>query len=113
MIPNAGDIFWADLDPVVGSEQAGRRPVLILTGVTYHLVSSRAIICPITRRQRDWWFEVPLPAGMRTSGYVLGDQIRAVHRDSRLFAYIETAPQALIDEVRGRLASLLGIAFAD
>jgi mRNA interferase MazF len=25
-----GDFFWVDLDPVKGSEQAGRRPVLII-----------------------------------------------------------------------------------
>lgn len=113
MIPNAGDIVWAQPDPVAGTEQAGRRPVLILTGATYHIGSSRAIICPITRRQRNWWFEVPLPAGIQTTGYVLVDQIGTVHRTSRLFEFIETAPPVLVGEVRGRLVALLGIALED
>lgn len=113
MLPDAGDIVWAELDPVSGTEQAGRRPALVLTEAAYHRDSPRAVICPITRRSRNWGFDVPLPAGAQTTGYVLVDQVRAVDRAHRLFDFIETAPPELVDEVRGRLVALLGIAFAD
>jgi mRNA interferase MazF len=45
---------------------------------------------------------------MLTSGVVLVDQIRTIHRFSRLFDIIESAPPEVIAEVRGRLAALLG-----
>jgi mRNA interferase MazF len=107
--PNAGDIVWAVLDPVLGTEQAGRRPVLLLSDRAYHERSTRAVICPITKTARDWPFEVALPAGLRTVGVVLVDQVRTVHRPSRFKEFIEAAPEATLAEVRGRLKALLNL----
>lgn len=106
---SAGDIYWAVLDPVLGTEQAGRRPALIVSDGRYDEMSTRAVICPITRVAREWPFEVPLPPVTMTRGVVLVDQIRTVHRGSRLRDFIETAPASLLDEVRGRLAALVGL----
>src|ERR1700761_8517046 len=39
-----GDIAWVELDPVKGSEQAGRRPALIVSERIYHEASKRAVI---------------------------------------------------------------------
>ena len=57
-------------------------------------------------------FEPPMIAGLAllTVGFVLADQIRTLHRASRLKEHIETAPDALVAEVRGRLRALLGLA---
>ena len=109
MLPRAGDIYWAELDPVLGTEQAGRRPALIVSDTRYHETSTRAVICPITSVAREWPFEVALPALTTTRGVVLVDQIRTVHRASRLRAFIEPAPASVLDEVRGRLAALVGL----
>lgn len=43
-----GEIYYADLSPVVGSEQGGVRPVLILQNDTGNKFSSTTIIAPIT-----------------------------------------------------------------
>jgi mRNA interferase MazF len=109
MLPDAGDIVWVEFDPVLGSEQAGRRPALVLSHRSYHEESPRAVICPITSRVYPWPFNVALPPGLRTRGTVLVDQVRAVDRSKRVFGTIEHAPQSLLDEVLGRLAALLGI----
>jgi mRNA interferase MazF len=109
MLPDVGDIVWVELDPVLGSEQAGRRPALVLSHRNYHQESPRAVICPITSRENPWPFSVSLPPGLRTRGTVLVDQIRTVDRSKRMFATIEHAPRSLVDEVLGRLAALLGI----
>jgi mRNA interferase MazF len=109
MLPDAGDIVWVELDPVLGSEQAGRRPALVLSHRSYHEESPRAVVCPITSKDHQWPFNVALPAGLRTRGTVLVDQVRTVDRSTRVFAIIERAPQIVIDEVLGRLAALLGI----
>ncbi len=109
MLPDAGDIHWADLDPVLGSEQAGRRPVLVISPRSLHEVSRRALICPITSRMFAWTTTVTLPEGLRVSGSVLADQIRAVDRAARLHDFIERAPESVVAEVRGKLGVILGI----
>lgn len=107
----AGDVIWAELGPTLGTEQSGRRPALIVSSDWYNERAPRAVVCPITRRSRDWPFDVPLPDTMETVGFVLSDQIRTVHCAERFFGLIESAPPELLGAVRGRLAALLGIAF--
>jgi mRNA interferase MazF len=109
MFPERGDIAWVDLDPVLGTEQGGRRPALIVSGRAYHEASRRAVICPITSKIRDWPFSVPLPHGLKTVGLVLVDQVRSIDREWRLFGVIESLPSETLAEVQGRLASLTGI----
>ena len=107
MLPEIGDVAWVEFDPVMGTEQAGHRPALVLSDRTYHELSRRAIVCPISISARPWAFNVPLPHGMITSGMVLVDQIRTIDRTQRMFKIIEHAPDAVIADVRGRLAALL------
>jgi mRNA interferase MazF len=52
---------------------------------------------------------VQLPRSLKTQGVVLVDQIRTIDRRHRMFDRIETAPDELIAEVLGRLASLFGM----
>ena len=108
MQPNVGDIAWVELGPVKGSEQDGRRPALFLSNITYHEASRRAVICPISSRARPWPFNVAILPGLKTSGFVLVDQVRTIDRPERMFEVIERAPDELLAEVRGRLAALLG-----
>jgi mRNA interferase MazF len=106
MLPEIGDIAWVELDPVMGTEQAGRRPALVLSDGSYHALSPRSVVCPISLRARPRAFNVPLPEGITTAGMVLVDQIRTIDR-RRMFDIIERAPGSVIAEVRGRLAALL------
>jgi len=108
MLPDAGDIAWVEFDPVRGTEQAGRRPALVLTPQAYHQRSTRALVCPITSNVRPWPFKIMLPEGLKTTGAVLVDQLRAIDRSERLFTIIERAPRAVLLEALRRLAALLG-----
>ena len=47
-----GDIYYADLDPVVGSEQGGIRPVVILQNDTGNWHSSTIIVATVTTRTK-------------------------------------------------------------
>lgn len=109
MLPDVGDIAWVDFDPVRGTEQAGRRPGLVLTPRGYHEQSRRAVVCPITSNARAWPFNVNLPEGLRTEGVVLVDQLRVIDRPQRMFAIVERVPDQLLVEVRAKLAALLGV----
>ena len=108
-IPDVGDIAWIDLDPVKGTEQSGRRPVIILTDAEFNARYVRSIICPITSNVTPWPTKVLLPAGLKTRGAILADQPRTVHRDLRGFRFIERAPAETLSEVRAILAALLQI----
>lgn len=45
-----GDVFLADLNPVVGSEEGGNRPVLIVQNNTGNRNSRTTIVAPTTRK---------------------------------------------------------------
>jgi mRNA interferase MazF len=107
--PKAGDIGWIDLDPVRGTEQAGRRPVIILTHEIFNAHVQRSIICPITSNIIPWPTKVLLPETMKTRGAILADQPRTVHREERGFRLIERAPDDVLEQTRAVLAALLGI----
>lgn len=109
MLPESGDIAWVEFDPVLGTEQAGRRPALVVSDRAYHDASRRSIVCPISTKARPWPFNLPLPVGLRTKGMVLVDQIRTVDRDLRMFGIVERVPDAVMSDVRGLLVALLGL----
>jgi mRNA interferase MazF len=113
VLPEAGDIAWVELGQTLGTEQFGRRPALILTSLIYHEVSTRALICPITSTDKPWASNVRLPAGLKTEGIILLDQLRTVDRRYRMFDVVERIPQVTLIEVHRKLASLLGIEIAD
>ena len=45
-----GDIYWSDLNPTQGSEQAGVRPVVIVSGNAMNANFSVVIVCPVSSR---------------------------------------------------------------
>src|ERR1700685_243498 len=56
-----GDVWRVNLNPVVGAEQAGRRPVVIVSG-PLHLALPHAVVfvVPITSRDRGLRHQVPI-----------------------------------------------------
>ena len=108
LLPDVGDIAWVDLDDARGTEQASRRPALVMTSRGFHEMSRRTIICPITSKRRDWPTNVHLPDGLKIAGTVLVDQIRSIDRAERMFDIVERVPHAVILAVHLKLTALLG-----
>jgi mRNA interferase MazF len=106
-LPDRGSLVWLLFSPQAGSEQAGRRPGIVLTPLAYHRVSRLAIVCPITSRERGWATEVRLPEGLAVSGVVLVDHVRSINRDARKLEIIGQAPADVMDDINARLAPLL------
>jgi mRNA interferase MazF len=46
-----GDIIWAHLDPTVGNEQSGRRPILVLSNTIFNERSGTVIAVAVTSQQ--------------------------------------------------------------
>lgn len=82
-----GDIFWADLDPVVGSEIAKTRPVLIVSNDVNNQYGATITVLPVTSSTAKIYpFEVPLEpneGGLRNMSKVKANQIRTIDK-SRL-----------------------------
>lgn len=108
VLPDRGDLVWILFSPHAGSEQAGRRPGIVLSPRIFHEYSRLAVVCPITSRERGWRTEVKLPGGLPVSGVVLVDHIRSLDREARKLQIIGRAPESVLDDIRARLAPLLG-----
>ena len=107
--PAPGDIVWLDFSPTLGTEQSGRRPALVLSDQAYNDASGRAFLAPITSRARGWPFEVALPPGAEVTGVVIVDQARMIDGRARHARIAGAAPAAIQDEVRAKLAALIGL----
>lgn len=76
-----GDIFWADLNPVRGREQAGLRPVLILSHEIFNQKSGTAIVMAITSQEQRSGFPLTLALAkerMPKRSWVKMSQIRTI-----------------------------------
>lgn len=80
-----GEIYYADLSPVVGSEQGGLRPVLIIQNDTGNMYSPTVIAAAITSRKS----KTPLPthiavhaaaSGLPQDSIVLLEQVRTLDK---------------------------------
>ena len=49
------DVYWAKLDPAVGSEIAKTRPVVIVSLDTLNASLATVTVCPLTSQLRDGW----------------------------------------------------------
>ena len=96
-----GQIYLADLDPVRGHEQAGVRPVLILSGSSSNASSNMAIILPMTSARQRLKFPYAMrlrSVTMRRPSWVLPRQIRAVS-DERLRDYVGRVSNAELKSI--------------
>jgi mRNA interferase MazF len=108
-VPDAGDLVWVDFSPQAGREQAGRRPAVVLSPRIYNDEASLAVVCPVTSQMKGYPFEVALPAGLRLRGVILADQLKSLDWRRRQIQKAGRIPPAALEQVRKRIAALLGI----
>ena len=78
-----GEVRWGSLDPVIGHEQAGKRPLLIVQNDAGNAVSPTVIVAAISSRRprRDYPFIVALPADtLKRPSVVNCSQIRTIDK---------------------------------
>ncbi len=78
-----GDIVVANLEPVIGSEQGGIRPVLIIQNDLGNKYSTTTIIVPITSTimKKDYPINVQVSSGLKKESTILLNQIRTVDKE--------------------------------
>lgn len=112
MIIKRGDMFYADLSPVIGSEQGGIRPVLIIQNDTGNKYSPTVIAAAITsqtgKTKLPTHIEISADGmGLKSDSVVLTEQIRTIDK-SRLKEKIGHINNS---EIMGRINNALGVSF--
>ncbi|MEO0378442.1 MAG: type II toxin-antitoxin system PemK/MazF family toxin [Cyanobacteria bacterium P01_A01_bin.17] len=83
--PSRGEIWAANLSPTRGHEQAGYRPVLIVsTNLFNQGPASLVFSLPLTRTDRDIPFHIPIDppeGGLKSRSFVLCDAIRSISKE--------------------------------
>lgn len=110
--PYAGDIWDAELEPVVGHEQGGRRPVLIVSSDMMNQSPAQlVIVAPLTRTDRGIPGHVRIAApegGLTDQSIVLCDQVRTIST-LRLRRYRGTVRAMTLRDVRRSLMVFLDL----
>lgn len=113
---NRGDLYWADLAPRSGSEQKGRRPVLIVSHDAFNQTPGwrSVIVVPISTsasQAKRGPTAIPLPkgaGGLRQDSTALCHQVTTLDR-AKLTQYLGTLPQDLLQQVEEGMRAALNL----
>lgn len=106
--PEKGEVVWLDLDPQAGHEQAGRRPVFVLSPKEYNSKTGLAMVCPVTNQIKNYPFEVLIPVGLKVKGAILSDHIKTLDWKARNSSKICRLPDSAFEQVKENIFAILG-----
>lgn len=113
LIVKRGDVYFADLSPVVGSEQGGQRPVLIIQNDVGNKYSPTVIVAAITAKIT----KAKLPThveihkedvGLIKDSVVLLEQVRTIDK-RRLIQKLGALSPEIMEEVNFALTISMGL----
>ena len=108
-----GDIFFAELSPVIGSEQGGTRPVLIIQNDIGNQYSPTTIVAAITSQLDKAKLPTHIEIACETCGLakdsvILAEQIRTIDK-RRLREKVSSLDEVTMEKVNQALAISLGL----
>ena len=106
-----GDVYLADLNPAIGCEQGGIRPVLVLQNDIGNLYSPTTIVAAVTAKQTKKKLPVHTPISacmLRTDSTLLLEQIRTIDK-CRLQAYLGSINQKEMRDIDRALKLSIGL----
>ncbi len=108
-----GDIYYADLSPVIGSEQGGIRPVLIVQNNVGNRFSPTVIAAAITSQQSKANLPTHIPLNADTSGLaknsvVLLEQVRTIDK-KRLKEKMGSIDESVMNDINNAISISLGL----
>lgn len=106
-VPERGDIAWMVLDPRVGHEQSGRRPVLVISDKQLADHTNLVVICPITSKIKGLPYEIVL-SDNKTVGAILPIHVKSVDFRYRKAVFIEKAPSHIVAKIILSVQNILG-----
>lgn len=115
MIIKRGDIFYADLDPVVGSEQGGIRPVLVVQNNVGNRHSPTLVVLPLSTAKKNYLpthIHICRSKSLPRDSIVLAEQIRTIDR-YRLREYVGSIDKEIMDKINMAMKISIGVDFDD
>lgn len=113
MIVKRGDVYFADLSPVVGSEQGGVRPVLVIQNDIGNRFSPTVIVAAITAQIQKAKLPTHVEIDAKSYGFdrdsvILLEQIRTIDK-SRLTDKITHLDEEMMEKVNEAIQISLGL----
>jgi len=105
--PQRGDVVRVPSFASPGRRPSDVRLFLVLSPQAYNSRVGLALLCPITAHIKGYPFEVPIPEGLPVTGAVLADQAESFDWRARRAEPVCGLPQAVVDEVLGKVKTLL------
>jgi mRNA interferase MazF len=105
--PVQGEVLKLDLDPTLGHEQRGYRPVLVVSASLFNSHTGFCWVVPITSPRKGLPNEISLPEGLPIHGVLLLSQLRSIDWRSRPFSVVGTVPAPFLEGINARLSSVL------
>jgi len=105
--PRRGDVYWVNLDPVVGTEIKKTRPAVVVSNDSCNRFGTRVVVLPITSNVDSLY---PGEASVDVKGKpgrALGDQIRSVDK-----ARLKSRASTLTADEMARIDEALSITLA-
>lgn len=108
--PARGEVWYGNMDPTIGHEQAGRRPLLVVSVDDFNRTPAElVIVVPLTSRRRRLITHVPIDppeGGVTHPSDILCESVRCISK-LRLSRRMGAVSPATIREVEARLRLLL------
>ncbi len=105
-----GEISWANLDPTIGYEQSGNRPVLVLSKEIFNQRSGTVIAVALTSQEPKAGFPLTLEVeskGLPKRSWIKISQIRTLAVE-RIGAKIASLDDRILDQVLEGLDEIIG-----
>lgn len=108
-----GDVYLANLDPYIGSEQGGTRPVVVLQNNTGNYYCPTLIVAPITSKSgkkpsQPTHYYAERIHGLDVPGMVLLEQIKTIDK-RRVKKYLGRMTRQQMDEIGEAIEEALGL----
>ena len=106
--PRRGDVFWVNLDRVVGTEIRKTRPAVVVSNDSCNRYGARVVVLPITSNVDSLYPGEAMIDVKGRLGRALGDQIRSIDK-RRLKARVSTLTADEMARIDEALAITLGL----
>lgn len=104
------EIWYADLNPIRGSEQAGYRPVLIISGNMLNKHLDIVIVCPLTTKIKNYKGNLVLTPtkqnGLDSTSEILTFHIRSISKN-RLIKKVGKIEEEELEQIKVGLNEIL------
>lgn len=110
--PSRGEVWLADLDPTIGHEQSGQRPVLVISADSFNdCPAELVVVIPLTSVEKRIPFHIridPPEGGLKKRSYAKCEDVRSIST-RRLGRRLGIVSSATMTQVEDRIRLVLGL----